>query len=223
MEAASLEGDSEIITAGGTLSDCVDGNLAVTCIAHSNAFLWRAFSENSLRFRYPMLVIGFCYGIFCSMSCPTFYTMNSVGPARAVAIVYYGYILTFFVCYGYLLGYLHRITEEKQFTARPVILVGLMAASVLLIGIQLARGSMWEITTKKAVEILASGEAVAYEREYQDRMKVLADDSVQDVVFQPYEHKPDMLFVGDFSGDVQNETNQKIAQYFQKNTVRVEY
>ena len=80
-------------------------------------FLWQAVSQATLRFRYPLLVIGFCYGIFCSMSCPTFYTMNSTGPARAVAIVYYGYILTFFVCYGYLLGYLRRIAVGKQHAA----------------------------------------------------------------------------------------------------------
>lgn len=186
-------------------------------------FLWRAVSATSLRFRYPLLVIGFCYGIFCSMSCPTFYTMNSTGPARAVAVVYYGFILTIFVCYGYLLGYLHRIMEGKQLTIWPGIWKGLLAAGVLLLCVQLLRGSLWELTTGKAITLLANGEAAAYEREYQDRIKVLTDDRVQDVVFRPYEYQPDMLFVGDFSGDVMDETNLKVAQYFHKNTVRVEY
>ena len=79
------------------------------------------------------------------------------------------------------------------------------------------------MTTGKAITILANGEAAAYEREYQDRMKVLTEDRVQDVVFQPYEHQPDMLYVGDFTADSHHETNRRIAQYFKKISLRVDY
>ena len=57
-------------------------------------FLWKAFSKTSFRFRYPLLIAAFIYGIFCSMSCPTFYTMNSTGPARVVAIALYTMVFT---------------------------------------------------------------------------------------------------------------------------------
>lgn len=76
-------------------------------------FLWKLFSKISFRFRYPLVAAAFTYGIFCSMSCPTFYTMNSTGPARVVSIVYYGFHLAAFICYIYFMGWLHRVITEK--------------------------------------------------------------------------------------------------------------
>lgn len=186
-------------------------------------FLWRAYSRTTFRFRYPLLALGLAYGIFCSMSCPTFYAMNSTGPARVVAIVYYGYLLFAFGSYWYLLGYLYRRLEKRRL---PYGRQGAAAVAVLfslLLGVQIFTGALRETTSARAVKLLASGEAAAYEREYRDRLRILEDDMVQDVVFLPYENRPDMLYVGDFAGDAQDATNRKVAQYFHKRTVRVEY
>lgn len=191
-------------------------------------FLWKAFSKVRFRFRWPLFVTGFVFGIFCSMSCPTFYTMNSTGPARVLAIVYYGFTLMLFINYVYLLGYLHRVAQERQWIVKfvnraPIASSVLLAAIVMLLAAQLARGEMSETTAYKAVELLASGEAAAYEQEYRERLAILEDDTILDVVFPPYAHQPEMLFVGDFTGDPEHETNQKIAEYFGKNTLRVKY
>lgn len=201
-------------------------------------FLWNTFHKISLSFRYPIIVCGFAYGIFCSMSCPTFYTMNSTGPARAVAIVYYGFVLFTFFCYYYWLGFLYRLLERKgklrgtnveeltvekgKFSAE---IIGKLipVAIVLLVLVQVFSGAIATCTTGKAIRLLASGEARAYEQEYQQRLAILMDESITDVVFEPYQNQPDMLYVGDLTGDAQDETNQKTAQYFKKNTVRVQY
>lgn len=190
-------------------------------------FLWKAIAKTKMKFRFPVLVIGFMYGIFCSMSCPLFYTMNSTGPARAVAIVYYGFMITLFISYGYLLGYLHRIVEERRHAERITfnmpVLSGFLVVCILLVGAQIWRGEVAGTTTGKAVKLLVSGEAAAYEEEYQERLKVLTDDTVQDVVLSSYQHRPDMLYVGDFAADAYTEASQKGAKYFGKNTLRVEY
>lgn len=191
-------------------------------------FLWKTFSKVSYSFRYPLIVCGFVYGVFCSMSCPTFYTMNSTGPARAVAIVYYGFLLFTFICYYYLLGYVYRWMEKKQLLGKcrlkAPVPQGIWAGMLLLmLVIQTVSGMTAQCTTAKAARILASGEAVAYEQEYQARLAILTDPTVTDVVFTPYENQPDMLYVGDMPGDAFDPTNQKTAQYFGKNTVRVQY
>ena len=54
-------------------------------------------------------------------------------------------------------------------------------------------------------------------------MEILKDDSVLDVVFSPYEHQPDMLYVGDFTGDVTNVNNVRIAEFWGKDSIRVDY
>ena len=191
-------------------------------------FLWRLFSKVSFRFKYPLVVAAFTYGIFCSMSCPTFYTMNSTGPARVVSIIYYAFLLAAFICYIYFIGWLHRVITEKYPKQEKVVLFpamkcGFWVTCILILGIQLLNGKAAETTTGKAMRLLISKEAAKYEQEYQERLRILKDETIEDVVFQPYIHQPDMLYVGDFSGDAQGPSVPKIAQYFGKKTIRVEY
>lgn len=187
--------------------------------------LWKYLKKSKLQFRYPVIVIGLLYGIFCSMSCPTFYTMNSTGPARVVAVVYYGFLLFSFLAYGYLLGYVQRKWREKdraegkgrlKWLAVPVCVVGIVL-------IQAATGNVQSCTTGTAIRLLRSGEAGAYEQEYQERYRQLTDSSIQELVFQPYQNQPEMLYVGDFSSDPEEPTNVKVAEFFEKTSVRVDY
>lgn len=200
-------------------------------------FFWKTYGKIPFSFKYPVLVLGYLYGIFCSMSCPTFYAMNSTGPARALAIVYYGFMLFTLMGYYYLLGWFYRWqsrrAEAKTGKERPTHkreaangkrAFGILAVSISILFIfRIATGEFARCSSVKAVRILLSGEAYAYEQEYQERLKVLKDPSVQDVVFLPYEHQPEMLFVGDFTGDAENENNVRIARYFNKNSIRVQY
>ena len=191
-------------------------------------FLWKAFKHIKFRFTYPVIFIGLAYGVFCSMSCPTFYTMNSTGPARAVDIVYYAFILFTFGSYGYLLGYLHRIVAEKglmnkliqwklQFKCIAAIII------LVLVGVQIISGSASMLTVGKAINLLVSGEVQAYHEEYQERLQVLEDPAITEVVFKPFKHQPDMVYVGDMGPNVEDLTNRKVARYFDKVSVRVEW
>lgn len=195
---------------------------------------WRTYRNISFRFRYPLIVLAYLYGIFCSMSCPTFYTMNSTGPARVVAIVYYAFLFFSLAGYYYLLGYVHRRWEQRKSNRDsgkrrlrhiPQGLRRSLCPGIcfLLILIQCATGAASSCTVSKAVRLLANGDAAAYEQEYQMRLEILMDDTVRDVVFSPYRHQPDMLYVGDLTGDPQEPTNARFAQYFHKNSVIVDY
>lgn len=194
-------------------------------------FFLRHYAKTDFSFRFPALVAAFSYGVFCSMSCPTFYTMNSTGPARSVSIVYYGFVLWTIFLYYYVLGALYRLSERKGYwnqfvkkdpsgrkfwTAFAVLLLCLLTA-------QIVRGAFSSCTTVKAVTLLVNGEAKAYEEEYQERMEILQDVSIQNVEFSPYVHQPDMLYVGDFTGDAEHPTNQAAAAYFEKKSIATIY
>ncbi len=191
-------------------------------------FLWKGLGRLKFRFPYPLIVTGFMYGIFCSMACPTFYAMNSTGPGRALAIEYYGINAFMLFSYYYLLGYVHRVVaerREKLTDGRGYCTANIVIASlfVVLMIVQIGSGKMQECTTVRAVRLLRSGEAVAYHEEYLERLEILQDNSIQDVVFKPYTHQPDMLYVGDFTGDASNGNNIRIAEYWGKNSIRVDY
>lgn len=190
----------------------------------------KSYKGLSIKFRYPVIVIGLAYGIFCSMSCPTFYSMNSTGPARAVAIVYYGFVLTIFFCYYYLLGYVYKkieansksypVTDEKIYRNITIIATGLV---LVLLLVQSVNGNIMNCTTLKAVRELASGNAQAYGQEYQERLKLLNDENIDDVVLKPHEHMPDMLYVGDMIDDPDSPVNQKVAGFYKKKSVTVDW
>lgn len=185
--------------------------------------LWKYLKRCSFRFPCPAAAIGLMYGIFCSMSCPTFYTMNSTGPARAVSIVYYGYILFFLAAYGYLLGYMQRVWEKRKREPGAGAWRFLAAGIVFLVFLQMVSGNLHTLTTGRAAALLISGEAKAYGEEYRQRIEILRDDTVRDVRLPSYENRPDMLYVGDFSGDPQDPNNQAVAAFFHKDSVAVIY
>ena len=192
-------------------------------------FLWKGFEKTSFRFRLPLVVIGFAYGIFCSMSCPTFYTMNSTGPARAVAIMYYGFAVFVFFSYGYLLGFLQRVfagsqglRSAKETSGRGAIVFGFLIVAAC-IGLQIYTHDFKDFTAVRAFRCLSGGEAAAYEEEYRGRLTILADPNVPDVVFAPYAHQADLLYVGDLSDDPGEPTNRRVAEYFGKSSVRVDW
>ena len=184
--------------------------------------------KNGAFFSHPILFTGYAYGLFCSMSCPLFYTMNSTGPGRAVAIVYYMFLLISFTVFFYWIGFVvlkmqarpkppERIeVSEKLNTARY------LAMAVLLFSI-LCTGLWQETSAMKAIRVLTDGEAAAYAAEYEDRLLLLNDPEVTDVILTPFTHQPALIYTGDLPGDPEDPTSRKVAQYFQKTSLYVNY
>lgn len=191
-------------------------------------FLWSSFKNSSFRFRYPVLAVGYAFGLFCSMSCPTYYTMNSIDPARAIAIMYYAFILFLFFSYTYLLGYFYHQIHQKHGLRKFPSLVRVcryvwFSLIPVLILVQLLCGQASRLTVVRAVKCLVSREAAAYEAEYQDRLRQLIDPKQQVIVFLPYQHPADLLYVGDLGADPDSPNNQRTAEYFHKESICVKW
>lgn len=184
--------------------------------------------KNRKSFSHPILFTGYAYGLFCSMSCPLFYTMNSTGPGRAVAIVYYMFLLISFAVFVYWIGFVVRKLQmrqnasEKKGVTGKLKIVRYVAMALLLLGI-LFTGRWQEVSAVKAVRVLADGEAAAYAAEYEERLLLLNDPEVTDVVLTPFTHQPAMIYTGDLPGDPEDPTSERTAQYFGKNSIYVDY
>ncbi len=184
--------------------------------------------KNGKSFSHPILFTGYAYGLFCSMSCPLFYTMNSTGPGRAVAIVYYMFLLISFAVFVYWIGFVVRKLQmrqnasEKKGVTGKLKIVRYVAMALLLLGI-LFTGLWQEVSAVKAVRVLADGEAAAYAAEYEERLLLLNDPKVTDVVLTPFTHQPAMIYTGDLPGDPEDPTSERTAQYFGKNSIYVDY
>ena len=184
--------------------------------------------KNGAFFSHPILFTGYAYGLFCSMSCPLFYTMNSTGPGRAVAIVYYMFLLISFAVFFYWIGFVVLKMQVRPKTSERIEFSGklnaarYLAMALLLFSI-LCTGLWQETSAMKAIRVLTDGEAAAYAAEYEDRLLLLNDPEVTDVVLTPFTHQPALIYSGDLPGDPEDPTSRKVAQYFQKTSLYVNY
>ena len=184
--------------------------------------------KNGAFFSHPILFTGYAYGLFCSMSCPLFYTMNSTGPGRAVAIVYYMFLLISFAVLFYWIGFVLLKMQARPNPSEKIEVSGklntacYLAMAVLLFSIP-CTGLWQETSAMKAIRVLTDGEAAAYAAEYEDRLLLLNDPEVTDVVLTPFIHQPALIYTGDLPGDPEDPTSRKVAQYFQKTSLYVNY
>lgn len=184
--------------------------------------------KNGAFFSHPILFTGYAYGLFCSMSCPLFYTMNSTGPGRAVAIVYYMFLLISFTVFFYWIGFVVLKMQARPNPPERIEVSGklntarYLAMAVLLFSI-LCTGLWQETSAMKAIRVLTDGEAAAYAAEYEDRLLLLNDPEVTDVILTPFTHQPALIYTGDLPGDPEDPTSRKVAQYFQKTSLYVNY
>ena len=74
-------------------------------------------------------------------------------------------------------------------------------------------------TSVSAVYSLRENEAKIYNEEWQERLAILNDENIKDVVFHPYSRKPYLLFFIDVTDDKTNWINEAYARYFNKNFV----
>ena len=75
------------------------------------------------------------------------------------------------------------------------------------------------MTTLSAVLSLRRGEAQTYYAEYQERLKVLEDDSIKAPSFEPYSCHPYLLFFGDITADPEDWVNYAVSSYYGKDSV----
>jgi len=194
----------------------------------------RIIERCTWKFRYPVVVCGLIFGIYCSTSCPTFYAQNNGGAARVFCLVYYMMMLTLTMIYFYGLGavyrFLQRYRQKKmiQFIGKyKVMYTQLLLVLVYVAAAFLRSDSMIFVKSNTwiAAECLFNGDASYYEQQYQNRLEILRDESVAEVVFEPYDVPEDLmyfLYLGDISADETYYVNRNMAMIYGKESIRVE-
>lgn len=182
------------------------------------------------KYSYPLLVVGFLYGLFCSMMCPSLYAQSTVGPGRAVNVYYYGFVILSYIALFYVLGWCIRKLEMhmdgvddlmRSFKGFGIIVLCCML--VLQLGISYNNGTMEEIAFVKAVMDIADGSAAGYDAEYEARLEALRADGNADIVFKPFVNRPRTVYVGDLGQDASFGANQAMAKWYHKNSVIVDW
>lgn len=185
---------------------------------------WKIIKNKRYRFPFPALVALFSFGMFAAQFTPNQYALGILGAYRVQNIYRFQLIFLLLGNEFYLLGYLHRRLPFLKFhfidkiKRIPFITVfyGMIAMCAIFSFMRYYVGdTMSSISAYKAIR---DGSAQGYYQEYQERLAILKDDSIKDVVFTPFRHKPYALFFDDFQWS-HTWINEDAAQVYNKNSI----
>lgn len=193
----------------------------------------RIIEKCTWKFKYPIVVCGLIFGIYCSTSCPPFYAQSNGGAARAFCLVYYLMILALAMIYFYALGAIFRWLENKKnwkISSSPLRKMlysqtGLVLVFILLLFVRSWSESYVKPHALTAVQAIVNGDAAYYEEQYQKRLAVLNDNAIKEVSFVPYDVPESLinsLHLGDISTDPSSHVNQCMSKVYEKDSIRIE-
>lgn len=187
------------------------------------AFSLPAIRKMHFSFPHPFLMIAFLYGLFCALSCPTFYAQSNAGPARALNVVYYGFILTSYIALLYLAGWVHNKRKIPEDSVSPIYGSLLLLVLILQICIGLNDDTFKQAASIQALRDIVHGTAAAYDQEYRTRIQLLESSPEADIVLLPYQYQPLTVFVGDYGWDPSQVSNQAFAKWYGHASIVIDY
>ena len=211
-----------------------NGIWSVLFVIFATPVMLKVIAGCNRKFKYAPIVCGLIFGIYCSASTPTFYAQNNGGAARVFCLVYYLMILAQAMIYFYALGALYNLlknSRKEKLSQKPqmscVYVTGAVLV-VLVLGLTICRP--WGEAYVKphaltAAQAILSGDAAYYDKQYLERVEILENSSVEEVVLAPLDVPESLnysLFLGDLSTDEKMDVNQKVAQIYGKKSVRVQ-
>lgn len=182
-------------------------------------FIWRSLPTEGIHFRFPGLVTLYSYCLLSAMYCPPYYAMDGI-PDRAVNIIYDTYVLLLLLNCIYWIGWIKQKKQmPKGINDKASLWQTLCTGGIcFLCCLLFTRTGM--LTSALALHDLRSGEAYGYHEVFTERFRVLHDKSQVDIVFEACPHYP-ALIGGDYSPNPQNWVNRAVANYYEKNSVRI--
>lgn len=199
-------------------------------------FLWKAVRKMQYTFRLPGLFTALSFGVYASQATATIYVDGTMGGGRQGAILWYFYVLWMAANVMYWCGWIAKRDtikaqpEDKpdqtakrgkidrlaqKYLLRYCTVAGILLAAAVLFG------NVQSTTSYRAYRMWRNGWAQAYGAGWEERLKVLKDDSVKNPVFTPLNYVELLMYT-----DLQPEggytwVNGACAEYYGKESVTV--
>ncbi len=196
--------------------------------------LWRIAKASDKDFKHPIWVTAGVYCIISAMFTPTLYGLGTVGLSRVDNIIQMVYYLSLIMLTVYWLGWIsHRDSEGS--VRHKAVSVGEQLGSFLESTQNMMTVSflflvmiVWVFTADKntytsisALRSLVIGDGKTYYTEAMQRHEQYIDETVTDVVVEPYSMKPALFDFDDLSEDEGYWLNGAVTGYYHKHSVRL--
>lgn len=220
-------------------------NWAVLLIlALAGVIFWMGFAEKAgngaqavqLGFTAPFPAAVLAYGIVSCVVTPALYAQGNMDAGRIQSTFWLHAVLVLLLLEWYLVGGLYRRFSKEQNASAVSCLRNASAASCLRNGaggfvraillffivfsLLAVKGNPDFYTGTSAVFELLDGSAAQYGRENEERLHILKNSEEQDTVLPRYTVQPNLLYFEDVSEDPDDWINQKMSEYYGKNSIR---
>lgn len=211
-------------------------NWAVLLIlALAGVIFWMGFAEKAgsgaqavqLGFTAPFPAAVLAYGIVSCVVTPALYAQGNMDAGRIQSTFWLHAVLVLLLLEWYLVGGLYRRFSKEQNASAVSCLrngAGGFVRAILLFFIVFSllavKGNPDFYTGTSAVSELLDGSAARYGRENEERLRILKNPREQDAVLPRYTVQPNLLYFGDVSEDPDDWINQKMSEYYGKNSIR---
>ena len=189
-----------------------------------------------LGFTAPFPAAVLAYGIVSCVVTPALYAQGNMDAGRIQSTFWLHAVLVLLLLEWYLVGGLYRRFSKEQNASAVSCLRNASAASCLRNGaggfvraillffivfsLLAVKGNPDFYTGTSAVSELLDGSAAQYGRENEERLRILKNSEEQDSVLPRYTVQPNLLYFEDVSEDPDDWINQKMSEYYGKNSIR---
>lgn len=189
-----------------------------------------------LGFTAPLPAAVLSYGIVSCVVTPALYAQGNMDAGRIQSTFWLHAVLVLLLLEWYLVGGLYRRFSKEQNASAVSCLQNASAASCLRNGaggfvraillffivfsLLAVKGNPDFYTGTSAVFELLDGSAAQYGRENEERLRILQNPREQDAVLPRYTVQPNLLYFEDVSEDPDDWINQKMSEYYGKNSIR---
>ena len=210
--------------------------------------LWQIGKKSKRSFAHPVWVTAGAFCILSAMFTPTLYAVGMAGLSRVDNIIQMVYYLCLFFVTAYWFGWFaHRrgqnaadgVESEKKTVESGNPSVEQSAGNALGCFLEKAGNRMtavcvllvllvWTLTADKntytgisALRSLVNGDAAVYYAEAMERHELYLDETVMDVIIEPYSARPALFDFEDLTPDDGNWLNLAVSRYYHKDSVRL--
>lgn len=225
MGFAEIEFSGANAKAGGTAASEKAGEMVRGAAAPEKA--GSGAQAVQLRFAAPFPAAVLAYGIVSCVVTPALYAQGNMDAGRIQSTFWLHAVLVLLLLEWYLVGGLYRRFSKEQNASAVSCLrngAGGFVRAILLFFIVFSllavKGNPDFYTGTSAVSELLDGSAAQYGRENEERLRILKNPREQDAVLPRYTVQPNLLYFEDVSEDPGDWINQKMSEYYGKNSIR---
>ena len=198
-----------------------------------------------LHFTAPFPAAVLAYGIVSCVVTPALYAQGNMDAGRIQSTFWLHAVLVLLLLEWYLVGGLYKRFSKEQNASAASCLRNASAVSCLrnasavsclrngaggfvraillffiVFSLLAVKGNPDFYTGTSAVSELLDGSAAQYGRENEERLRILKNPREQDAVLPRYTVQPSLLYFEDVSEDPDDWINQKMSEYYGKNSIR---